>query len=223
MTPGTEPGALTPGEPAEQGVPERHDKCDHICLLRENHDGPHFYGYEHPSPRVRQRFLRRIAEAEDRARATEAVLTEQREAKDAAYCERDMLVALLSKLWPAHLSRHEGEWEDDWRNIVCVHTPMGQAAWHVHDSEMPLFAHLSLAPDDWDGHTTDEKYARLENVTSAEADLTEARERAEAAEQRIRELEGKDFYPFGKLDPNDLIDQAIVKAFNKPLRKKDQT
>ncbi len=84
------------------------------------------------------------------------------EEKDGAYRERDRLVAVLSTVWPSHLRRHVGEWEDDWRNIVCVHTPNGQATWHVHDSEMPLFDHLTYcAACQWDGHTTEEKYARL--------------------------------------------------------------
>lgn len=27
-------------------------RCDHICLLADGHVGPHFYGYELPSPRA---------------------------------------------------------------------------------------------------------------------------------------------------------------------------
>ncbi len=86
------------------------------------------------------------------------------DAKDAAYHERDLLVALVSKLFPSHLARHEGEWEDDWRNIVCVHLPTGQATWHIHDSELSDFAHLGLCAGHWDGHTTDEKYERVRHV-----------------------------------------------------------
>lgn len=81
--------------------------------------------------------------------------------KDAAYRERDQLIAALSKVFPSHLARHEGPWEEDWRNIVCVHLPTGQATWHVHDGEMPLFAHLPEGLNHWDGHTTEEKYERL--------------------------------------------------------------
>ncbi len=41
--------------------------------------------------------------------------------RDAIYAERDQLVVALSKLFPAHLCRHVGaDWEDEWRNIVCV-------------------------------------------------------------------------------------------------------
>lgn len=91
-------------------------------------------------------------------------LTELADQKNAAYHERDQLVAVLSKIWPAHLSLHEGEWEDDWRHIVCIHTPAGQATWHIHDSELFLFEHLEMQPGHWDGHTTGEKYARLASL-----------------------------------------------------------
>jgi hypothetical protein len=84
--------------------------------------------------------------------------------KDNAYWERDQLVAALSKVYPAHLAWHpedDKSWEDDWRNIVCVHLPTGQATWHIHDREVPWFDHLVRLPAHWDGHTTEEKYDRL--------------------------------------------------------------
>lgn len=87
--------------------------------------------------------------------------------KDAAYTERDQLVCALSKVFPAHLCRHpeeDTEWEDDWRWIVCVHLPTGQATWHIHDSERDWFDHLSVQPNHWDGHTTEMKYQRLSRI-----------------------------------------------------------
>jgi hypothetical protein len=91
--------------------------------------------------------------------------------KDGAYHERDMLVAALSKLFPSHLLIHpaaDTSWEEGWRTIVCVHLPSGQAAWHILDSERELVAHLEGVdmPEcgGWDGHTTDEKYRRLEEL-----------------------------------------------------------
>lgn len=91
------------------------------------------------------------------------------EAKDSAYQERDKLVAALSKLFPASLERHpqEEEWEDDWRWIVFIDLPTGQASWHIHDSELPMFEHLPrLAGRKWDGHTNEEKYRRLAALLS---------------------------------------------------------
>lgn len=85
-------------------------------------------------------------------------------AKTAAYAERNKLVAALSHHYPSHLALHneaDASWDADWRTIVCIHAPVGQLAWHVHDSERPLFEHLVFEANDWDGHTTDEKCARL--------------------------------------------------------------
>jgi hypothetical protein len=86
------------------------------------------------------------------------------EQKDGAYSERNKLVAALSKLFPAWLAQHSPEdtgWESDWRNIVFIQLPTGQASWHIHDSEIELFTHLPAGPNAWDGHTNEEKYARV--------------------------------------------------------------
>jgi hypothetical protein len=90
--------------------------------------------------------------------------------KDAAYHERNQLVAALSKLFPSHLLIHpaaDATWEDGWRTIVCVHTPLINATWHIHDSERELVAHLegsTLACAGWDGHSSEEKYQRLSKI-----------------------------------------------------------
>lgn len=84
--------------------------------------------------------------------------------KDAAYNERNKLVAYLTTLYPSHLAKHpedDKEWDDEWRNIVIIETPKGQCSWHVHDSEMLMFRHLGTEGKPWDGHTTEEKYERL--------------------------------------------------------------
>lgn len=87
--------------------------------------------------------------------------------KQAAYTERNHLVAFLSKLYPAHLCRHsdeDKEWENEWRWIVCIHSPNGQLTWHIHDSEKKQFNHLKISSEHWDGHTTPQKYARLNRI-----------------------------------------------------------
>lgn len=85
--------------------------------------------------------------------------------KNGAYSERNQCVALLSKVFQAWLEKHDEndkDWEDDWRNIVFIELPTGQASWHIHDSELRLFDHLSCMPgNSWDGHTTIQKYARM--------------------------------------------------------------
>lgn len=100
-----------------------------------------------------------------RYRAKEQPAVEETErAKNQAYTERDQLVAAISKCFPSHLCRHPDsdiEWEDDWRWIVCIHLPTGQATWHIHESELPWFSHLERKSNHWDGHSTEEKYRRL--------------------------------------------------------------
>lgn len=96
-----------------------------------------------------------------------------RKQKDGAYQERDKLVAAISKFFPSHLCRHpesDTTWENDWRWIVCVHAPTGQMTWHIHDSEQKLFDHLlgTTVENHWDGHSTEEKYKRLEALSPHE-------------------------------------------------------
>lgn len=103
------------------------------------------------------------------AQNTELVrqLRELRATKDGAYRERDRLVCALSKLFPSWLGRHPDSdvaWDADWRWIVFVQLPTGQASWHIHDSERPWFDHLAVGGAPWDGHSTDEKYRRLEAI-----------------------------------------------------------
>lgn len=95
------------------------------------------------------------------------------EAKDQAYKERNALVCALSKLWPSHFGIHEGpaDWDPQWRNVICIHAPApaGQLTWHIHDRELPAFSHLLTVErvNDWDGHSTEEKYARLARLTKS--------------------------------------------------------
>ena len=78
------------------------------------------------------------------------------------YHERDQLVAALSKHYEAHFAVDETT-DHEWRYVICIHLPTGQVTWHIHDSEVELFAHLEEQdrPQHWDGHDTDEKYRRL--------------------------------------------------------------
>lgn len=93
-----------------------------------------------------------------------------RDQKDEAYRERGQCVALIARMalrwgWPVGLAKHpEGDasWDADWRNIVFIELPeTGQVSWHLHDSEMPLFAGLPEYTKPWDGHSTPEKYRRV--------------------------------------------------------------
>ena len=80
------------------------------------------------------------------------------------YAERDMCVALACRLalmagLKSYLALDESQ-PEGWKHVVFVELPGGQAAWHIHDKELPWFKHLGLEPNRYDGHTTEEKYAR---------------------------------------------------------------
>lgn len=82
------------------------------------------------------------------------------------YRERAHLVAHLASLYPATIGHTDPD-EPRW-NVVTIETPAGQTSWHIADADADLFDHLWWpGPDDapWDGHTTDEKYARLRKLT----------------------------------------------------------
>lgn len=100
--------------------------------------------------------------------------------KDAAYLERNQVVAALASVFPSGTARTAiPGWSDDWHGCVYIDLPTGQASWHFHDSHAHLFAHLPPYAGKWDGHTTDEKYARLAALPAvpAEDGLREALEK----------------------------------------------
>jgi len=104
------------------------------------------------------------------------VKREERKTKNKIYRERNSLVAVLAKLYPSYRAVHEESdtsWEKDWRNIIVIKIPVNnglerewkQCSWHIHDSELPDFAHLRLETNHvWDGHTMEVKYERLRNI-----------------------------------------------------------
>lgn len=89
-------------------------------------------------------------------------LAEMEARKDAAYLERNQVVAALAKCFPSGVARTAIEgWSEDWHGCVYIDLPTGQASWHFHDSHAYLFAGLPAYTKPWDGHSTEEKYARL--------------------------------------------------------------
>ncbi len=99
--------------------------------------------------------------------------TSLRVEKDRAYGERNQCVAAMAKMavalgWRAGLAHHDAtdtSWDADWRNVVFIDLPSGQASWHLHDSEMHLFEGLPSYPERWDGHSVSTKYERLASAT----------------------------------------------------------
>jgi len=82
---------------------------------------------------------------------------------DAAYRERAHLVALLAAWQVSHIG-HTDPSAPDWA-VVTIELPTGQACWHIAPADMDLFAHVQPTNRicrGWDGHTTEEKYARID-------------------------------------------------------------
>lgn len=95
-----------------------------------------------------------------------ATLTGLEAQKDAAYLERNKLVALLASIFPAGIKQTAIEgWSEDWHGCVYIDFPWGQASWHYHDSQAALFQHLPPYPGEWDGHTTDQKYDAIQKAS----------------------------------------------------------
>lgn len=84
------------------------------------------------------------------------------------YRERACLVAHLAVLYPTVMAYNDTE-VPDWP-VVYIDTPRGQLSWHINPLDLDLFDHVWKGRDgfpayEWDGHTTEEKYARLAQLT----------------------------------------------------------
>jgi hypothetical protein len=103
-----------------------------------------------------------------------------RKERDAAYRERNQVVAALARVlmgqhpplyglppgapanaWLAEHDPNDAGWDPEWRTIVFIEGPTGQLSWHLHDSDVALFDGLPRGPNLWDGHSTPEKYERV--------------------------------------------------------------
>lgn len=86
----------------------------------------------------------------------------------AIYRERAHLVAHLAALYPSHIGHTDID-EPEWA-VVTISLPTGQATWHVAPDDMDLFGHVRTdISEPWDGHTTEQKYARLDHATRVKA------------------------------------------------------
>jgi hypothetical protein len=84
-------------------------------------------------------------------------------ALNAVYAERSHLVSLLASIFPSG-TKHEEKDTSGFGNCVFIDFPWGQASWHYHDRDAHLFQHLPRYEKDWDGHTTEAKYAALKEA-----------------------------------------------------------
>lgn len=81
---------------------------------------------------------------------------------DGAYAERTLLILALCALFPSGMKKAPVRgMPREFETAVYVDTPAGQMSWHIHEDDLPAFAHLPPYPGEWDGHSTTEKYRRL--------------------------------------------------------------
>lgn len=99
---------------------------------------------------------------DDLERFAEFVRADEREATNNAYRERNQLVALLSTLFPSGKAKTAIEgWDEAWHGCVYIDFPWGQASWHYHTDDEWMFEHLPPYTGEWDGHSTEAKYAMI--------------------------------------------------------------
>ena len=149
----------------------RHRDLNGIAAFNDaNPDDPQFetrplYAGSAPVPAVDDDALLDMAR---QLVAAEEELAEMTERKDAAYFERNQVVAALAKCFPSIVTQTEiPGWSPEWHGCVYIQLPTGQVSWHFHESQEYLFAELprkGAGWDGWDGHDTDEKYRRVNSI-----------------------------------------------------------
>lgn len=86
---------------------------------------------------------------------------------DSLYRERAHLLALLTTHYPSHIQADTAE--PDWP-VLHISLPTGQCTWHLSDADLDLFEHVRTdTVETWDGHTNEEKYARVDELTRIRA------------------------------------------------------
>lgn len=85
--------------------------------------------------------------------------------KDAAYRERNYLVATLARQFPSGIRNTEIEgWDPEWHGCVFIDLPSGQISYHYHDSERWMFQDLPAYDKPYDGHDKEMVHQRLRDV-----------------------------------------------------------
>lgn len=145
------------------------DQTDHVESLRQE------------IAQVRQESKDRdelLAIIKDENTALQAEVGRLREAKDAAYRERNTLVALLARISLAVDSDADGSvgvaktgitgWDSEWNGCCYIEMAWGgdgvQCSWHYHDRDAHLFERLPAYTRGWDGTTTEKKYEFIKRL-----------------------------------------------------------
>ncbi|MDX3019891.1 hypothetical protein [Streptomyces acidiscabies] len=86
--------------------------------------------------------------------------------RDGAYRERACLVALLAAMTDGAVTAPATDIDEPGWTLLYLNLGGRQASWHISPRDHDLFAHVERVGSDdprtqWDGHTTEEKYARI--------------------------------------------------------------
>lgn len=91
------------------------------------------------------------------------------------YAERNKCVALIyhmARLLGYNYGlRQSSDMEPGWQSCAMIDLPTGQVSWHIQDHEQDWFAEgnqVKAYTREWDGHSTEEKYARVLAFASVE-------------------------------------------------------
>lgn len=92
----------------------------------------------------------------------------RRAAERGVYRERAHLVALLASTWQSELQIDPTS-PPPATAVLYLSTPCGQLSWHIVAKDLDLLGHVNRADMHqtqlWDGHTTEEKYRRIRELT----------------------------------------------------------
>lgn len=111
--------------------------------------------------------------AREKQAALAAELESMRGRKNDAYTERNRVVAALARVlahqgYPVCVTKTDiPDWDPQWHGCVYIDGPQGQLSWHFHDDHADLFdglPHRAPGSWEWDGHTTEQKYSRLDLI-----------------------------------------------------------
>lgn len=124
-------------------------------------------------------------------------VAELEQQKNVAYSERNRVLAALAKAgqelgWNVGVGQHDPadtQQESDWRTLLFIDLPTGQASWHYHDSEKGLLEQLPKYASPWDGHSTEVKYERVWEYVSRSNAATTAPSSEKHAAARLKASE----------------------------------
>ncbi|MFE9834095.1 hypothetical protein ACFYP4_02930 [Streptomyces sp. NPDC005551] len=86
---------------------------------------------------------------------------------DEVYRERAQLVAFIAHLFPSYMTLSLDLDQPDWWTVF-IYAGTKQLSWHIAPGDVELFSHVrKVHPNapfvQWDGHTTPEKYQRMQD------------------------------------------------------------